>query len=205
MRGSRQLLFTVDQGGPRGARVNPISGTMKTGAFSKNARSRFASVVLDSVLGHPRLARHTWWCPCISVVPEATDKVSQGPYWSAPCQLFKTPFKGLRRRRVSCWEEQKRIVSGGGHWFAFHQANQWYFTCLAPKYLTACTPLAVDKPRTSLKTWLPYYRQGDIINKKTRRNSYHRWSCPSVVLGIGNFLQLTNVASFINGKKCCKM
>ena len=33
--------------------------------------SRFASGVVDGVLGPPHLARHTWRCPCISVVPEA--------------------------------------------------------------------------------------------------------------------------------------
>ena len=36
---------------PQGARVFPIFETMKTGSFSANALSRFASVVLDSVLG----------------------------------------------------------------------------------------------------------------------------------------------------------
>ena len=33
----------------------------------------------DGVLGPPRLARHTWRCLCISVVPEATHEASQGP------------------------------------------------------------------------------------------------------------------------------
>ena len=36
-----------------------IFGTMKTGAFSTNAQSKFASIVLDGVLGPPRLAQHT--------------------------------------------------------------------------------------------------------------------------------------------------
>ena len=31
----------------------------RTSAFSTNAQSRFASVVVDGVLGPPRLARHT--------------------------------------------------------------------------------------------------------------------------------------------------
>ena len=48
-------------------------------AFSTNALSRFASVVVDGVLGPPRLARHTLRCPCISVVPEATHEASRGP------------------------------------------------------------------------------------------------------------------------------
>ena len=52
---------------------------MVESAFSTNAQSRFASVVVGGVLGPPRLARHTYQCPCISVVPEATHEASQGP------------------------------------------------------------------------------------------------------------------------------
>ena len=52
---------------------------MKTSAFSTNAQSRFASVVVDGVLGPPRLAQHTCRYPCISVVPEATCEASRGP------------------------------------------------------------------------------------------------------------------------------
>ena len=48
-------------------------------AFSTNAQSRFASVVVDGVLGPPRLAQYTWRCPCISVVPEAIHEASRGP------------------------------------------------------------------------------------------------------------------------------
>ena len=44
-----------------------------------DAQSRFASAVLNSVLGPPRLAQHTWQCPCISVVLEATHEASRGP------------------------------------------------------------------------------------------------------------------------------
>ena len=33
-----------------------------------NTQSRFASVVLDTVLGPPHQAQHTWGCPCFSVV-----------------------------------------------------------------------------------------------------------------------------------------
>ena len=42
-----------------GARALPIFGATKTSAFSTSAQSRFASVVLDGVLGPPRLVRHT--------------------------------------------------------------------------------------------------------------------------------------------------
>ena len=41
------------------------------------------TVIVDGVLGHLRLARHTWRCPCISVVPEATHEASRGPEKSA--------------------------------------------------------------------------------------------------------------------------
>ena len=48
--------------GSRGSKALPIFGTRKTSAFSTNAQSRFVSMVLDirDVLGHLRLARHTW-------------------------------------------------------------------------------------------------------------------------------------------------
>ena len=42
--------------------------------FSTNTQSRFASAVVDGVLGPLRLARHTCRCPCICVVPEATHE-----------------------------------------------------------------------------------------------------------------------------------
>ena len=47
-------------------------GSVSKSAFSTNAQSRFASVVVDGVVGPPRLTQHTCRCPCISVVPEAT-------------------------------------------------------------------------------------------------------------------------------------
>ena len=53
-------------------------GSVRKSAFSTNAQSRFASVGVDGVLGPPRLAQHTLRCPCISVVPEATDEASRG-------------------------------------------------------------------------------------------------------------------------------
>ena len=43
----------------KGPRPPQIFGTTKTSAFSTNAQSRIASVVLDGVLGPLRLARHT--------------------------------------------------------------------------------------------------------------------------------------------------
>ena len=54
-------------------------GSVLKSALSSNALSRFASVVVDGVLGLPRLARHTGRYPCIAVVPEATHEASRGP------------------------------------------------------------------------------------------------------------------------------
>ena len=51
-----------------------IKDRCKKSAYSTNAQSRFASVVVDGILGPSRLERHTWRCPCISVVPEATSE-----------------------------------------------------------------------------------------------------------------------------------
>ena len=36
------------------------------------------SAAFDGVLEPLRLAGHTWRCPCISVVPEATHEASRG-------------------------------------------------------------------------------------------------------------------------------
>ena len=56
---SDTMLNLVKRGAPRGPRALPTFGTIKTSAFSTNAQSRFASVVLDAVLGHLRLALYT--------------------------------------------------------------------------------------------------------------------------------------------------
>ena len=50
-----------------------------TNAFSTNTQLRFASVVLDSVLGPPRLARHTLRCPCFSE-SGSKGRDLQGPF-----------------------------------------------------------------------------------------------------------------------------
>ena len=80
-----------------------------------HTQSRFASDVFDGVLGPPGLAWHTWrTCPCFSVVPEATHKVSRGPLKG--CVLLKKPFKGSRQRH--CWKEWKKFSLTRDHWFA---------------------------------------------------------------------------------------
>ena len=45
---------------------------------STNAPSRFASIFPDGVLEPLLRAHHTWLCPCISEVLEATHEASQG-------------------------------------------------------------------------------------------------------------------------------
>ena len=47
----------------------------------------------------PRLARHTWPCPCISVVPEATHKVSLGSMKGAV-----SAQKALQGSETETWE-----------------------------------------------------------------------------------------------------
>ena len=93
-----------------------------------HTQSRFASDVFDGVLGPPGLAWHTWrTCPCFSVVPEATHKVSRGPLKG--CVLLKKPFKGSRQRH--CWKEWKRFSLTRDHWFA-----DYFFTKRKQKKLS---------------------------------------------------------------------
>ena len=84
-----------------------IFGTAKTSEFSSNAqsRSRLFSIVLDSVLGPLRPARHTWQCPCFSLFRKQRTRRVKG-LWRALCQL-KKPFKGRKQRQGICWEERK--------------------------------------------------------------------------------------------------
>ena len=96
-------------------------GTIKTGAVSTNAQSRFASVVVEGVLGPPRLVRHTWRCPCFSVVLGATHKASQGPLKGAvssqkALQWSKTELLG---------GTEEKFPPTRGHWFASRQINDF--------------------------------------------------------------------------------
>ena len=54
-------------------------GSVCNSAFSTNAQTMSASAIFNGVLGTPRPARHTWRCPCFSVVLEATHEASPGP------------------------------------------------------------------------------------------------------------------------------
>ena len=70
----------VSRGSLRGGKGVPgPSRETKRSAFSTNAHSRYAMVVLDGVLMVSCIARHTRWCPCTSEVPEAMHEASQGP------------------------------------------------------------------------------------------------------------------------------
>ena len=70
----------------RGTKALQIFRTTNRTVFSTNARPRFSSVVLDGDVMTFAPSQH----PCVSV--------SRGP------------FKGLRQRQGSCWEERKRKV-----------------------------------------------------------------------------------------------
>ena len=75
--------------------------------FSANELSRFASVVVGSVLGTsaPKVAHPSvFLILCISRTnARGESKALEGLHFS-----LKKPFKGHRQRRGSCWEEWKR-------------------------------------------------------------------------------------------------
>ena len=89
--------------------------------------TRFASVVVDGVLGPLRLARHTWRCPCISVVPEATHEASRGPEKGAVSAQKALRGSETETRELLGGTEENRVSPMRGHWFAL-QANQWVFS-----------------------------------------------------------------------------
>ena len=89
-------------------------------------QTRFASAILDGVLGPPRLARHSWRCPCICSSGGNTrgeSRALEGRRVSS-----KKPFKGPRQRQGSCWEEQKRTAfpRQGGIDLPFRQSNEFF-------------------------------------------------------------------------------
>ena len=116
--------------------------------FSTNTQSRLASVVVDGVLGPPRLGRHTWRGPCMSVVSEATHEVSRGPEKGAVSSQ-----KALRGSKTETRELLEGTEENCGHWFAL-QENQWFFTLPASLYSIACNlPLCAT---TTFTRYLPY-------------------------------------------------
>ena len=112
---------------------------MKTGAFSKNAQSMFVSVVLDRVLGPPRLAYHTWHvlvghCLCSSGGNTQKARLRALEGHQSPYQL-KNLHKGLIPRGGSCLEERRSKVFPNKELFILPSRKYWLFTCLTPLYL----------------------------------------------------------------------
>ena len=83
--------------------------------FQQFAQSRFASVVVDSVLGPPRLALHTYWCPCISVVPEATHEASRGPEKGAVSAQKALRGSETETRELLGGTEENSVTPMRGH------------------------------------------------------------------------------------------
>ena len=81
----------------------------------------------DCVLGLLCLARHTWQCPCISVVPEATHEASRGPLRGAVSAPKALQGSETETRELLGGTEENSVSPMRGHWFAL-QANQWFFT-----------------------------------------------------------------------------
>ena len=101
--------------GLRRACALPIFGTTKGSAFPTNAQSRFASVVLYGVLGPPRLAHHASWCPCISVVPEATHEASRGPLKGAVSAQKAVEGSETETRELLGGTEENSVSPIRGH------------------------------------------------------------------------------------------
>ena len=86
----------------------------KTSVFSTGEQSRFAPIGLDSVLGLPRLAQHTYRCPCISVVPDAKQRASRGPLMgAASAQKALQGSKTETRELLGGTEEKKCFPNEG--------------------------------------------------------------------------------------------
>ena len=100
----RYAHFTPGGAGP------PIFIATNKNAFSTNAQSRFASVALDGALRPLRLARHTWKCPCFSVVPK--QRTCRG--WA------QKALQGSETKTKELLEKRKRKVfpHTRDHWFA---------------------------------------------------------------------------------------
>ena len=99
---------------------------MYKSAFSTNAQSRFASVVVDGVLGLPRLARHTCRCPCISVVPEATHEASRGPEKGAVSAPKALRGSETETRELLGGTQENSVSPKRGHRFALQAINDFF-------------------------------------------------------------------------------
>ena len=87
---------------------------VKKGGFSTDAQSRFASDVLESVLGYPH---RTWRCPCFSVVPEATHKASPRPLKGAVSAQKAIQGSKTETRELLGGTGEKCVSPLRGHWF----------------------------------------------------------------------------------------
>ena len=101
--GVRLQIREVGQEGPRGAQPPHFFGWMKTNLLFINTPSRFMSGVLDSVLGPPCLARHTWMWPCFFVVREATFARLRDPEGHSISS--KSPPGVQDCEKGFCWKE----------------------------------------------------------------------------------------------------
>ena len=150
---------------------------MSKSVFSTNAQSRFASVVVDGVLGPPRLTRHTWQCPCISVVPEATHEASRGPEKGAVSAQKALRGSETEMRELLGGTEENIVSPMGGHWFTL-QANQWFFTKRRQKKLLMSRPAPHQSsnggPRSA---WAPSrYRSRFCVKKEmSRHHQMFQW------------------------------
>ena len=76
-------------------------GSLCKGAFSTDAQSRFASAVVDSVLGPPHLAGPTGRCPCISVVPGSNARGESRALEG--CRVSsKSPSRSMTKLEANC-------------------------------------------------------------------------------------------------------
>ena len=87
----------------RGVRKAPTLfwGWWKKG-FLTSAQSRFSIVVFDFVLGPLRIARHTWWYPCVSrvldAIPQVRLRALEWYHVSSNKPFAFKPEKGVARR-----------------------------------------------------------------------------------------------------------
>ena len=116
-----QVSHCTQMGGGRTIEIFEITATS---AFSTNIQSRFASVVLDSVLGPLRLAWHTWWCPCFSVVPAASHNMSWRPLKVAVTAQKALQGSELQSREMLVGMEKKVFPHQG---VIDLPPNQWFF------------------------------------------------------------------------------
>ena len=73
------------------------------------------SVVVDGVLGAPRLAWHTWQCPSISVGPEAAHKACRGPLQGALSAQKALQGSEMETRELLGGTEKKSVSPTWGH------------------------------------------------------------------------------------------